>query len=115
KRAGFDLPEIATLEELRGRKLGGLRPWAWSPDASIRLKSLSEDVSTGVPWQWRELPREWFSKGIGIRLEELLGLSENELICRSVEQALAAVESLSPDAQALAKAAYSYAGRGHKR
>lgn len=115
KRAGFDLPEIATLDELRGRKLGGLRPWAWSPEASLCLKPLAGDVSAGVPWQWCELPREWFSKGIGIRLEELLGLSERGLVCRSVEEALAAVDSLLPDAQALAKAAYSYAGRGHKR
>jgi uncharacterized ferritin-like protein (DUF455 family) len=115
KRAGFDLPEIASLDELRGRKLGGLRPWAWSPDASLRLKPLADDVSAGIPWQWRELPREWFSKVIGLRLEEQLGLSERGVVCRSVDEALGAIESLLPDAQALAKAAYSYAGRGHKR
>jgi uncharacterized ferritin-like protein (DUF455 family) len=75
KAAGFELPEIATVAELRGRKLGGLRPWAWSPDASALFKELADDVSPNVPWQWREpLPREWLSKEIGLRLEQVLGL-----------------------------------------
>ena len=115
KRAGFDLPEFATVEELRGRKLGGLRPWAWSPDASRYLKPLAGEVSTGVPWQWQELPREWFSKEVGVRLEELLGLPERGSICRSVEEALGVTGSLLANGQVLAKAAFSYAGRGHKR
>jgi uncharacterized ferritin-like protein (DUF455 family) len=115
KRAGFDLPEIATIDELRGRKLGGIRPWAWSPDASAYLKPLADDVSPGMPWQWQAAPREWFSKEIGIHLEELLGLSEKGAVCRSVGDAVLAIEDLLPTGQALAKAAFSYAGRGHKR
>ena len=115
KRAGFDLPEIAGIDELRGRKLGGLRPWAWSPDASSYLKALADDVSPGIPWQWQEAPRGWFSKEIGIRLEELLGLSEKGAVCRSAGEAEAVIEGLLPVGQALAKAAFSYAGRGHKR
>jgi uncharacterized ferritin-like protein (DUF455 family) len=115
KRAGFDLPEIATINELRGRKLGGLRPWAWSPDASAYLKPLADDVSPGMPWQWQAAPREWFSKEIGILLEELLGLSEKGTVCRSVGEAELAIGGLLASGQALAKAAFSYAGRGHKR
>jgi uncharacterized ferritin-like protein (DUF455 family) len=115
KRAGFDLPEIATIDELRGRKLGGLRPWAWSPDAGGYLKPLADDVSPGMPWQWQAAPREWFSKEIGIHLEDLLGLSEKGAVCRSVGEAALAIEGLLPTGQALAKAAFSYAGRGHKR
>jgi hypothetical protein len=115
KQAGFDLPEIATLGELQGRKLGGLRPWAWSPDAGRFLEPLAGEVSPGMLWQWQSVPREWFSKEIGIRLEELLGLSEKGAVCRSVEEAWHAIEGLLTDGQALAKAPYSYAGRGHKR
>ena len=115
KRAGFDLPEIATMEELRGRKLGGLRPWAWSPDASRLLEPLAGDVSPGVPWQWRSVPREWFSKEVGIRLEELLGLSEAGSVCRSVEEAEGVIGGLLREGQALGKAPFAHAGRGHKR
>ena len=117
KRAGFDLPEIVAPADLRERKLGGLRPWAWSPDASVLLKECAGQMSPRVPWHWREAsPAEWFSKVIGIRLEELLGLGEEGgTICRTVDEALAAVERCLGSGQALAKAAFSHAGRGHKR
>ncbi|QJE96345.1 ferritin-like domain-containing protein [Luteolibacter luteus] len=117
KRAGFDLPELVTIADLRERKLGGLRPWAWSPDASALLKEFAGQMSPRVPWHWREAsPAEWFSKVIGIRLEELLGLGEESgTICRTVDEALAAVERCLESGQALAKAAFSHAGRGHKR
>jgi len=117
KRAGFELPEIATMEELAGRRLGGLRPWAWSPDASSALAGLAGGVAPSVPWQGREaLPREWFSKEIGIRLEERLGCPEIATLCRDEESALAAVrDHLAGGGQALVKAAFSHAGRGHRR
>lgn len=117
KRAGFDLPEIVTPADLRERKLGGLRPWAWSPDASSLLEEFAGQMSPRVPWHWREaLPAEWFSKVIGIRLEELLGLSgESGTICRTVDEALVAIGHCLESGQALAKAAFSHAGRGHKR
>ncbi|WP_052573461.1 DUF455 family protein [Haloferula sp. BvORR071] len=115
KRAGFELPEIATVDELRGRKLGGLRPWAWSPDAGRYLKPLAAEVSAGVAWQWREAPRDWFSKEIGIRLEERLGLMERGCVCRSVEEAQSAIDALLLSGQALAKAPFAHAGRGHRR
>ncbi len=117
KRAGFDLPEIVSAADLCGRKLGGLRPWAWSPEACALLKPFADNISRRVPWQWREaLPREWFSKEIGIALEKRLGLErESGRICRNVEEAMAAIRGLLESGQALAKAAYSHAGRGHKR
>jgi uncharacterized ferritin-like protein (DUF455 family) len=115
KRAGFELPEIAARDDLRGRKLGGLRPWAWSPDAASYLKPLAGDVSSGVAWQWQAVPREWFSKEVGIRLEELLGLSQRGTVCRGVDDAEQVIEVLLATGQVLAKAAFSYAGRGHKR
>lgn len=116
KRAGFDLPEIATPAELRGRKLGGLRPWAWSPDASELLKEFAGKVSPNVPWQWQSpLPREYFSKEIGIRLEELLELPDRGKVCRSVGEAASAIQEILENGQALTKASFSQAGRGHKR
>ena len=65
KQRGFELPEIVAMDQLEGRKLGGMRPWAWSPDASSWLKAFSGQVSANVPWQWREsLPARYFSKEI---------------------------------------------------
>lgn len=116
KRAGFELPEILSLENLKGRKLGGLRPWAWTPDAGDFLKPVAGEVSPSVPWQWREaVPREWFSKEIGLRLEKVLDLPEIATFCRSENEAMVAVAGLLEGGQALAKAAFSHAGRGHKR
>ena len=117
KRAGFDLPEMVSPADLRGRKLGGLRPWAWSPDASALLAEFAGQMSRRVPWRWREpLPRDWFSKEIGIALERRLGLGGGcGKICRSVDEAMEALRPLLASGQALAKAAYSHAGRGHKR
>jgi uncharacterized ferritin-like protein (DUF455 family) len=53
KRAGFALPEFVELKDgrvdpasnLRERKLGGLRPWAWGPDSLELLQPLFENVS----------------------------------------------------------------------
>ncbi len=117
KRAGFDLPGLVSAAELRERKLGGLRPWAWSPDASGLSRDLAGNISRRMPWRWREpLPPEWFSKEIGIRLEERLEPGkEHGRICRTVEEALEAIRPLLEEGQALAKAAFSHAGRGHRR
>lgn len=116
KRAGLELPEMLALEDLKGRKLGGLRPWAWSPDASAMLAPLAENVAARVPWQWREaVPREWFSKEIGVRLEQRLGLAEAALPCRGVAEAEAAITAVLVTGEVLVKAAFSHAGRGHRR
>ena len=98
------------------RKLGGLRPWAWSPDASALFKDLAGDVSPNVPWQWREpLPPEWLSKEIGIRLEKVLGLSDTVKLYRDADEAWEAIEARLDASQVLAKALFSRAGQGHKR
>jgi uncharacterized ferritin-like protein (DUF455 family) len=120
KEVGLELPEIvmeSDLPSLKGRKLGGVKPWAWSPDASDRFRPLAEEVSPTVPMQWREaLPREWFSKEIGIRMEENLDwLDERGAVCRSVDEAHEAVRKGLHRGAVLVKAAYSCAGRGHYR
>lgn len=117
KRVGFDLPEITSIDALCDRKLGGLRPWAWSPDASILLKPLACEVSPNVPCQWREpSPALWFSKEIGIELEKRLGLeNESGTVCRKVDHAMHEIVRHLESGQALVKAVHACAGRGHLR
>lgn len=116
KSAGFDLPEIVEMKGLDGRKIGGFRPWAWSPDASRFFAPLAADVSKNGPWQWREaIPEFWLSKEVGIRLEELLGVSESGWLCLDLDEAVLKIDQLLEHGQVLAKASYSSAGRGHRR
>jgi uncharacterized ferritin-like protein (DUF455 family) len=120
KAAGLELPEIVATKDLGsliGRKLGGLRPWAWSPDASKLLQPLAEDVSPAVAWQWREpLPALWFSKELGVRLETLLDCSgERGVVCRDLETTMEEIHARLTNGAVLLKAAHSCAGRGHLR
>ena len=120
KATGLELPEIIAakdLESLTGRKLGGLRPWAWSPDASALLRPLADDVSPAVSWQWRApLPGLWFSKELGVLLETRLDCpGERGVVCRDVETAMMEITARLTDGAVLLKAAHSCAGRGHLR
>lgn len=119
QRAGFELPEIVPvqqLEELAERKLGGLRPWAWSPDAAELFRPLAPSVSPSLPWQWQgEGIPGIFSKEIGLRLCTELGLAPRAVVCRSVGEAEQAVARQLQEGPALLKAVYSCAGKGHRR
>ncbi len=117
KDAGFELPEILTLGTPAGRKLGGLRPWAWSPDAVETLRPYAADVAPGMAQPWREaLPAEWFSKDIGLRLEAALGAqAETGKLFLEAESAAAEISRLLETGQALLKAPMACAGRGHLR
>lgn len=48
QQQGFALPEFQPLDRLRsaleGRKLGNLRPWAWSPDSAEILQPLRRQI-----------------------------------------------------------------------
>ncbi len=117
KNAGYELPEILTVGSPAGRKLGGLRPWAWSPDAVEQLRPYANDVSPNMDQPWREaLPPKWFSKEIGLRLEHALGpVAETGALLYKSEAILAAIARHFLRGQALLKAPMSYAGRGHLR
>lgn len=117
KNAGYELPEILTVGSTAGRKLGGLRPWAWSPDAVEQLRPYADDVSPNMDQPWREaLPAQWFSKEIGLRLEHAMGpVPETGTRHCDSESVLAAVARHVTTGQALLKAPMSYAGRGHLR
>jgi len=55
KQAGFDLPEFVEISPdpssvaraLHGRKLGGLRPWAWGPGSEEFMAPLSAQLPAG--------------------------------------------------------------------
>jgi hypothetical protein len=74
KQAGFPLPEFvelsrrnsksaakaqrkAALQQLAERKLGGLRPWAWSPDSAELLQPLVANLTRGESGDLFQ--REW--------------------------------------------------------
>ena len=120
KEAGFGLPEIVSVDASPGRPLGGLRPWAWSPDAINVLQPFAKDVAEGLPHQWRDTDRaDWFSKEIGLQLEQSLGpVPETGLFLDevdAVESAIAERIGTGNGAQVVLKAPYACAGRGHLR
>jgi len=129
KNSGFDLPEIVSVddaaEELGDRKLGGLRPWAWSPDASAQLSDYAGEVPESVPWQWRgDDPAKWFSKEIGVSLNELLEIGDScgnscgescGEFCEDEDLAWRVVQEFLKNGEVLMKLAFACAGRGHRR
>ena len=116
KHAGFHLPEVVEAGALGDRKLGGMRPWAWSPDASGLLEDHADSVSRQVPWQWRSaLPDDWLSKEIGVRLLEELGVDERPAVCRDLDETMATLRDLLAAGRVLLKGSYACAGRDHLR
>ena len=120
KQAGYELPELLPVGTPPGRKLGGVKPWAWSPDAVATLRPYAADISPGMPAAWRDdVPLEWFSKETGMRIDERLGPDpESAGLLRGVEEIEAAVAELldrGATRQALLKAPYACSGRGHLR
>ncbi len=117
KRAGFELPEIFVGAPPAGRKLGGLRPWAWSPDAVEVFRPCAPDVYQNSAQPWREpLPHHWLSKSIGLELEKMLGRSpETGALHLDAEAALTDIARHLATGEALLKAPFSCAGKGHLR
>jgi uncharacterized ferritin-like protein (DUF455 family) len=121
KAAGLEIPEIvelAHLPALETRKLGGLRPWAWSPDASSLLAPLAANISEKHAAQWSPgVPATYLSKEIGLQLEALLDTpSERGVLCRDLASATETIRNLLSTTDAvLVKAVHSCAGRGHIR
>ena len=118
KNVGFDLPEVIQAGCLRGRKLGGLRPWAWSPDASAELRCLADHMSPSLPWQWQgDVPHWWFSKEAGCRLGDMLSATgeADSFFCNDIGTAVNKIEALLRNGEVLVKVAYACAGRGHRK
>lgn len=120
KRNGFVIPELMKIgadEELLERKIGGLKPWAWGPEASrvmSRYKGCVPEV-VDLAWKgWGADDADLFSKRCGLELAELLGENVGRW-CASVVEVLDVVKEFSEGGDVLLKAPLSSAGRGHMR
>lgn len=110
--AGFDLPEwvevadhrTGPISELAGRKLGGLRPWAWSPESLALLEPLVGQVTGSSP-SAPTAPDRWYSlyaKSRSIRLlkrllersTEVPNLCPSEIVGTPVASASEALEAI---------------------
>jgi len=122
KHAGFPVPEFVTIPPVAqpattawdGRKLGRLRPWAWSPD-SVRILTPFAPAVTGdpIPFTSRLSPESsgLFSKAWSADfLREFLSNQKADWLCTS-DDAGVAVAHLSDALQAIA----SIRSRGHHR
>jgi hypothetical protein len=83
----------------------------------VRLRPFAADVAPGMPHAFREaLPAKWFSKEIGLELEHALGrVAETGALHRDAASALTEISRLLESGQALLKAPFACAGRGHLR
>jgi uncharacterized ferritin-like protein (DUF455 family) len=109
KSAGFPLPEFLetkNVAELKARKLGSLRPWAWGPDSFELLKPLfasvtgekRDDEKRFNPEIAQLYSKTWSTnflrKIISSKLREhdwLCGENEIGVVVNSVEDALAVI------------------------
>ena len=110
--SGFDLPDAIGENELGNGKLGGFRPWAWSPEVSQLFEPFAQQVSKKIKDQWRApVPSSWLSKEIGYLLEKRIGsLEDNRSVCRDVEHALSMISNHS----VVYKPGYGCAGKGFR-
>jgi len=77
KGAGLPLPEIITdTTPLATRKLGGFRPWAWSPDSSKLFQPFADNPTPNSlhPWE-QSYPALFYSKELTSQLSQSLELS----------------------------------------
>jgi uncharacterized ferritin-like protein (DUF455 family) len=134
RQAGFSLPEfvelkgerIAAASSLRHRKLGGLRPWAWGPDAVELLQPLFANV-TGEAFA----PEQRFNEGLArlhskawsaqvlrrviakrADVDWLSGEQEAGQVAHTLEETLAVVEQIRQSGRhkVVVKRAYGLAG-----
>ncbi|GAA5495263.1 hypothetical protein Rhal01_01438 [Rubritalea halochordaticola] len=116
RKWGFAMPEFVVIgedEDLKQRRIGGLRPWAWGGRASLVMKEFSHDMSSQVQWKWREnFEDRFFSKQLGVKMEELLGGACGQWL-EDENEVFEAVQAYAGNA--LMKAPFSAAGRGHCR
>jgi len=120
RRTGLPMAEVvvkANQGALLDRKLGGFRPWAWTPEAVEQLRQLSQVETKSALSKFREpMPSRWMSKEFGVAFEKELSPETGSCWVNSVEQAVEVAEKIREDGQiALFKAPFSSAGRGHRK
>lgn len=123
QQAGLLLPEIVAYDgktfpsELAKRKLGGFRPWAWTPEASQLFEGVADNPTENSLHPWREaMPASLLSKALVSQLQEHLHLANNQ--SRVVTSATAASEFITRhftqnEQPLLLKPALACAGQGH--
>ncbi|MGJ8673879.1 DUF455 family protein [Rubritalea sp.] len=113
---GFPMPEcvaVTNTKDLKERRIGGMRPWAWQQKASDVLEPYSSNMNANVSQKWRaHSESKWMSKRMGFELEQQLGEPVGEW-CTTLDEVEDYLQRASGDV--LLKAAYSNAGRGHCR
>lgn len=129
--AGLELPELEVLQRqpstgeweiapdslTRRRKLGGLRPWAWSPPVSRLLAPLAPQLPAGRVTRWEESWAELYHKGFGASLLEEIGGDWPGVVARGRAEVEAAAEALFSAGwqEVLLKPLLGAAGRRHRR
>jgi uncharacterized ferritin-like protein (DUF455 family) len=125
--AGFDLPEFETLAPdgtlradslLRQRKLGGLRPWAWTPEANRLFVPLFRNVGGAErDAGWDVSQRGLFSKAFGADVLRKLGDPDSGIAVDSLDRLREALESIRSRGHrtVVLKPAFGLSGRGHRR
>jgi uncharacterized ferritin-like protein (DUF455 family) len=127
RRLGFVWPELEPLgrdgliapdSPLHQRKLGGLRPWAWSPDSENVLGPLHSQVGgTPSPHPWHPAQRQLFSKQCGAEILHALGDPLAGRVVTSVAALHDAIRALQTDGHrcGVVKPAFGSSGRGFRR
>jgi uncharacterized ferritin-like protein (DUF455 family) len=110
KNAGFDYPEIVERDamDLADRKVGQLRPWAWSPDSAAKMAGLLDQTTLQtVSWEpaWHELHSKVFSA----RLANEAGFGRGR-VCLCEKEVSATVVEMG--GRCVLKAPYGLAGNG---
>jgi len=116
KQAGLILPELIQEDapELAERKLGGMIPWAWSQDASVKLAPYQEQVTPSVIHQWQPPHNpETFSKHLGLKLRKALEMRAEHVVCTSYQDALSLLKDTVHNLRL--KLPFSCSGRGQFR
>lgn len=120
KRYGMVIPEFMKVGEdadLLDRKIGGLKPWAWGPVASAKMRRYLAAVPEGVALSWKDWGKQdryFFSKQAGLDLAASFS-EEVGSWCESGDEVLEVVKGLAREGDVLLKAPWSSAGRGHLR
>lgn len=120
RAAGLTLPEIIplqkeqTIAELATRKLGGFRPWAWSPEASELFQPLAQNPTQNTLYPWQHAsPPAFFEKSLTAKASAQLQLSQNEsFVLQTKEEAIEFIDHMRPQGPLLLKPLFACAGRG---
>lgn len=117
QRKGFCLPELVSdREELKTRKLGGMRPWAWSPESVEALSPFRKNITENTQHAFQpELPSRYFSKQLTEEVERACGLNSLTRYFNELNAAVSYLKLLISKKAVLLKAPFACSGRNQLR